>query len=175
MNIWELRTAKSFVMGMPVDSNWYARRSDIRVNNYEQSTLLSSVYDAAPGAQWFVLDLNDLMASHRKQFSDTISTDIHMRELVYYSLIIRYWPMITNTVFQMFVTNEPDIHNEYPELSNSDSSLRKQLNLETSLISENYMPSISKMPLSVFLNSTNITTASEHFFLWRRREFTQLV
>ena len=162
-NIWTLRGAKTYVLGIPVDSNLYARRSGIRVFNNENDTLLSYVYDTSPNAQWFVLDINDIISQHRKQFSEIIKTDVHIRELVYYSLIIRYWPMITNTIFQMFITNEQNIHNEYPELSQSDSSIKKQLNTETSLISKNYNPSISNMPLNIFLSSTNMTTASEHF------------
>lgn len=163
VNIWQIKNNTSIVMGMPVDQSWYARRSEIRIYNNENTVLLRSIYDMSPAVNWYVADLNDIMNPHRKQFSDSIGADIHLRELVYYSFIIRYWPMITNSVFQMFVTNEPDLHNEYPELALIDSSLRKQLNLQTSLIGHNYNPSISKIPISVAINASNITTASEHF------------
>jgi hypothetical protein len=162
-NIWTLRGAKTFVMGIPVDSNLYADRSSMRVFNNEHDVLLSSVYETSPNAQWFVLDINDIISQHRKQFSEIIKTDVHIRELVYYSLVIQYWPMITNRVFQMFITNEHTVHNEYPELSQRDNAIKKQLDMETSLISKNYNPSISKIPLNIFLSSTNVTTASEHF------------
>jgi hypothetical protein len=162
-NIWEIRNAKTFIMGIPVDPNWYATRSKIRVLNNEPNVLIGSIYDMSPDAQWFVLDLNDILKSHRQQFSDSITTDVYIRELVYYSFIIRYWPMITNNVFQMFVTNEASVREEYPELLHSNNSIKKRIELETLLISKNYMPSTSKYPMDVFLSSTNISTASEHF------------
>ena len=163
VNIWKLRTAKSFIFGMPVNTEWYANRSKIRVHNSEHSTLLNSIYEKAPGGEWFVTDLNDMMKATRKQFAITIKTDVHMRELIYYSLIIRYWPMITNSVFQMFVANEPMLHNEYPELAFSDKNIKKHIELETSLISNNFLPSPSKYPMKSYIAASNVTTVGEQF------------
>jgi hypothetical protein len=160
ISLWDLVAVKSFVLALPVNTDMYVARDRIRVRNSEFSTVLKNM---PSDARWYVTDLNDFIGTGRENMSATIRSDIHVRELIYYSFIIKYWPAITNSVFQIFVTNELVLHEEYPEMSFSDSLIKCQLTLETSIVSENPSPSVKKWPLRVYIEESIIAVINEYY------------
>lgn len=164
-NIWDLSMATSIVHGMPVDTSMYTSRSELRVRNNEFSATLESLGLTGVDAEssrvhWFVTDLNDLI-TNREQLAGIIRNDIHVRELVYFGLVLQYWPGVPAGVFQTFVSNEPLLHDEYPELAVSDNLLQRQLVTETSIVAANPQPRVDK--LSIYVDITDIGIINEYY------------
>ena len=96
--IWKLREAKSFVNNLPVNNDLYARRNKMAVTPLENA--LIGGFPA--GARWYVADLGDFVAPMRAQFAKTFNSDAYMRDLIYYTFVLPYWPAVVYEVFQMF-------------------------------------------------------------------------
>jgi hypothetical protein len=164
INIWDLRAQESIVNGIPVNTHMYADRAALRVRNNEFSATLESMSldcETSP-PQWFVVDINDFI-TNREQLAGTIRNDIHVRELIYFGMVLQYWPAIPAGVFQTFISNEPLLHDEYPELAPSESLLQRQLLTETSIVAANPEPKIKNQPLSVYLVESDIGIINEYY------------
>lgn len=167
-NIWNIRNVKSMVHGMPVDSDMYAQRTSLSVRNNEFSTTLEMIFSGLGSCgndsrvRWYVVDVNDFI-SDREQLSTTIRNDIHMRELIYFGFILQYWPGIPSSVFQTFVSNEPLLHDEYPEFALSDSLLMRQYGTETSIIAANPQPKVKDIPMNIYLSASDIGIVNEYY------------
>lgn len=164
-NIWNLKAATSVVHGLPVDTTMYASRSELRVRNNEFSATLESLGLVGEDAEskqiyWFVTDLNDLITS-REQLAGIIRNDVHVRELIYFGLVLQYWPGMPAGVFQTFISNEPLLHDEYPELAISDNLLHRQLVAETSIVAANPMPKTTG--LSIYVDISDIGIINEYY------------
>lgn len=162
INIWKLMDSKTFINEIPVNVNWYSKRDTIKVYNKETSRLLSDIYNDYDNVFWFVIDINDIIQD-RKQLSVRINSDIYVRELIYNSFIIKYWPCITNGVFNNFIKNENSLITEYPKLSLKTRHLKNIIDLETKLLKNNYLPSLTKIKNIIFLNNTKIEVINSHF------------
>lgn len=164
VNIWNLRDTGSMVHGMAVNTDVYANRAHMRVRNNEFSATIESLsLDCdSLGVNWFVVDINDLIVN-REQLAKTIRNDVHVRELIYFGLVMQYWPAIPSGVFQTFISNEPLLHDEYPELAISDSLLQRQLLTETSIVAANPQPKIKGLPLSVYVAESDIGIINEYY------------
>jgi hypothetical protein len=162
-NIWNLRDMTSIIHGVPVDSDMYASRASIRVRNNEFSATIESLgLDCETRARWFVTDINDLITT-REQLAKTIRNDVHIRELIYFGFVLQYWPSIPAGVFQTFISNEPLLHDEYPELAISDNLLQRQLLTETSIVASNPRPKLKGLPISVYLAESDIEIVNEYY------------
>ncbi len=179
VNIWDLKAGGQVVIGMPVSTDAYKARGVMRIRNTEFSTTLggicgsdagvsgagvsgAGVSGAGVGGAWFVVDLNDFIGD-REAAAATIKADIYVRELVYYSFVMRYWPCITANVFQTFAANEPILHDEYPELAFDTKMLERQFTMEASIISTNPWPSLKTWPINVYIEESDITSIGAHY------------
>lgn len=158
VNIWDLRKSSAFIFGMPIDTEIHSARGQMRIRNLEFSTTLGSICEIAADARWYVTDLNDFLPTKtREQFAEQLRHDIYMRELVYFSFVMRFWPAITAGVFQVFAINEAILHDEYPEMSISNSLIKRQLTLETSILAANPEPRLDKWPIEIYIEESDIS------------------
>jgi hypothetical protein len=162
INIWKLQNDKTYINEIPVNVNWYAKRNNIRVFNKERQTLISHIYKKHPNATWFVIDINDTI-NDRKQLSIHIEADIYVRELIYYSYIIKYWPSITSNVFNNFIKNEKQLRLEYPNMVIKSKYIKCVVDLETKLLKNNYLPSLTEIKNTIFLTTSRIDIINTHF------------
>lgn len=151
-HLYNISNSKSVIAGIPVDNNWYDLRSKIEIRSNEHETMLSEIYTNNTSLSWYVLDINDIIGN-KKNINDMISTDKYIQDLIYYSFVIRFWPMIEKDIFGLFILNENILASEYSNMYVSNRTLKSMLSRETKLMSRKYFRAI-KYKTSVGLTET---------------------
>lgn len=155
--IQDLATERDNVHGLPVDKLLYNLRDDIKVEALDTFFTLGSALD---DGIIYVVDLAQFTRKIASQMSAILS-DTYQFDILYYGLIIKYWPMLTRECFYDYVQNEGDLQHKYPELAKNRSRLVSMYKLERELIEYKYA-NVQKAMAYAAANTnsaiTNITT-----------------
>jgi hypothetical protein len=142
IDITKIFDREKMLYGLPIDSMFYESRADIVIKSDEMITTLADVYAAYGGKiKWFVADINDFF-QNKEVVSNSIQNDKYMFDLIYYGFVFKYWPRIPFDIFHLFINDEADIFDHYPNMEISHSTLSKSVILETTILSKNYMPTL---------------------------------
>lgn len=106
------------IEGIPINTEWYDIKDKLKIIANDEFTLIEEYYSKYGITHFNLLDLNSLLMSSGKwnTIREIFTTDQYQKELFYYSLILPYYPMITRPVFDIFIKNEQDIQENFPEL-----------------------------------------------------------
>jgi hypothetical protein len=150
INIRDIVKMNAYIMRIPVCSQWYSDRAEIYIHDRERSTIVGNICSSA---KWYVVDINDFFVASREQFAAAIDNDAHMRDMVYYSFIMRFWPSIPKATFYPFVKNEKAMLEEYPQLGSPRAALTSTLKSETRI--SNY-PIDPNLAPAIFISESDI-------------------
>lgn len=118
------------ILGLPIDKDLYIARSDVRVENIEQFSLLVS-------PTLYLIDLEEYIGPQRAMASSMLS-DGYKFELFYYGFVVKYWPIMIPDVFRTYITDINGVDGTYPDLARPRNQLVKQYNAEQEIIDSNY-------------------------------------
>lgn len=107
--------------GIFVDKYIYDIKSDAKV-------YVTDTFSVAENVRYVLIsDLNELI-------SQAPLDDQYKMDLVYYGLVLKYWPQITVESFKDYVTNEIKLYTRYPELARDMSYIKSQYVSEKQLL-----------------------------------------
>lgn len=127
----DIPNSTDYIDGVPVDVTLYNKREDILVESYDEFRIIKDIRNLSIN-DFYVLDCNDFFIN-RSQFEAHLG-DSYTKELIYYSFIIKYWPMMTLDIFTMYIKNENDIKLHYPALFPDTATLEKKFDREREFI-----------------------------------------
>lgn len=127
------------VAGVPVDRRLEEQKEAIRVDAFDAFRVLES-YPGVYIRRVFVADLATLLYSRgedmRKAFADRYQFD-----LLYYGLILKYWPILSPEAFRLAIVDPGDISARFPLLDPPLSKVVGRLRAERTIIDQVYAQS----------------------------------
>lgn len=109
--------------GIYVDKYIHDIKADTKVYSTDN-------FSVCEGIRYVIIsDLNELVARMGGMISDQYSMD-----LVYYGLVMKYYPQVTVEVFRDYIENESKMSNKYPELAREYNYIKSQYDSERKLL-----------------------------------------
>jgi hypothetical protein len=148
VDITETQYIDTVLEGIPTDTLWYASKEFITVESNEHITLSQIV------AKYQVVEINCVDLSSFIP-SDNISTiarliknDSYAYDLIYWGFIVKYYPMMSQSVFKEYITNPNVMKVQYPLIHPPRKLLNDKFNMEKKLLSQTppvVLPNMIKM------------------------------
>jgi hypothetical protein len=123
------------IENIPVNTKYYQKKAYLKVVTNDTFSLLDEFYHNYGITEYNLLDLNDFILPSRKILTEVI-TDMYQLELIYYSFIILYWPMLSLVAFADYIKSENNIAKFYPELQQPIQEVNQIYKLEKKIIDE---------------------------------------
>ena len=124
------------VLGMPINMNLYRNKDSLRVEAYDNFTLLGHIYSKNGVTRYELVDLETFIGPNREQLSTISKSDKYQLHILYYGFIMPFWPMLNVSAFVEFL-DERTIRSSYPLLEPSSDDL-SYLRKQQSLVEEMY-------------------------------------
>lgn len=120
------------IMSVPVDPSIMNKIDLFEVVSYEEFRIMSDIIKRTNNI--YILSIDEVFKD-KAQLNINIG-DIYTKNLLYYSFVIKYWPMMTIDIFTQYVKNEIDINIKYPKLSPKDSIIKTKIDKQLSVIKD---------------------------------------
>jgi hypothetical protein len=124
------------VAGVPVDRRLERRKDDVRVDALDAFRAL----EESPGVyarRVFVADLETLLRPRRAELLKAMA-DRFQFDLLYYGLVLKYWPQLSPEAFRLAVEAPRELAEEFPALAPPLAAERERLALERRLVDAVY-------------------------------------
>lgn len=127
------------ILGLPIDHNTLQSKDLLKIIAQDTTKTIADIYHLDASPTLYLCDLGQLLTHDiRVQLAELLKTDKVQIELLYYSFIIKFFPMISPAVFETMITNEKDMKNVYPDLVPTLSRLRDQFTRERTILDRKY-------------------------------------
>lgn len=123
------------IENIPINTRYYQKKAYLKVVANDTFSILDEFYHNYGITEYNLLDLNDFINPSRKILTEVI-TDAYQLELIYYSFIILYWPMLSLVAFSDYIKSESNIAKFYPELQQPIREVNQIYKLEKKIIDE---------------------------------------
>lgn len=138
INMIDIRTLTAIttsIHGLPIDKSVYDQREVAKVEALDTFQTLETTLPL--DNRIFVVDLGTFTNPRRTQLLELLR-DTYQFELLYYGLILKYWPQLTIDCFRDYISDESDLQHRYPDLSPSIVTLRSLHKHERAIVDANY-------------------------------------
>ncbi len=153
------------VENIPIDMDMYENKSEIKVVAYDGFRILSDFNTT----HYKMIDCNDFIEPIKFKLEQMISPDKSKfdltLEMIYYSFVLKYFPIITIPVFIQYIQNEHLIKDYFPELAPSSTQLRKIYDKQRQIIQEKNTINIKPIQLNIKSSIMAITLNVVHNIL----------
>lgn len=126
------------IEGIPIDMDMYENKSDIKIIAYDEFRILKDLHEALPSMEYYLVDLDNFIGPVKGKLEKMISPDKGKFELtlemIYYSFVMKYFPLMTVPVFIEYIQREHSIGDYFPELAPSLDYLQKTLGRQDKII-----------------------------------------
>jgi hypothetical protein len=123
------------IEGIPVNTVYYQKKAFLKIVSLDTFSILEEFYNNYGITEYNLLDLDDFIAPARKSLTESIN-DTYQLELIYYSFIILYWPMLSLAAFTEYIKAPNNIQKFYPELQQTVQEVNQIYKLEKKIIDE---------------------------------------
>jgi hypothetical protein len=123
------------VAGVPVDLRLEARRQEIYVESKESNICLLEGGQSLQ--QVFVADLMSLVAPRQETIAQALQ-DRYQADLLYYGVILKFWPSLSFEAFSIAITAPSEIASMFPILEPSIAEIKLQVEGEQVLLDSVY-------------------------------------
>ena len=123
------------IENIPVNTRYYQKKAYLKVVTNDTFSILDEFYHNYGVTEYNLLDLDDFVNPSRKILTEVIN-DSYQLELIYYSFIILYWPMLSLVAFSDYIKSESNIAKFYPELQQPIQEVNQIYKLEKKIIDE---------------------------------------
>lgn len=126
---------QQLIENIPINTKYYQNKSYLKIVSNDTFSLLNENYHKYGITEYNLLDLDDFVKPVRKNLTDVIS-DVYQLELIYYSFILIYWPMLPIDGFVEYVKSPTNIPKIYPEIQQHIQEIQHMYKLEKKIIDE---------------------------------------
>jgi hypothetical protein len=109
------KSGQQMIENIPVNSKYYKMKSFIKITCMDTFTILDEYYHKYGITEYNLLDLEDFVSPTNISL-DKIINDRYQLELIYYSFVMLYWPMLSLTAFTDYMKGESNMKKLYPDL-----------------------------------------------------------
>ena len=122
----------SMLMGIPIDRYLYSSYESAYIKLNETTTPLSYYNDIDSFGTFSVISIDSFLKDDdiKKKINHLIKIDKEQYYLIYHSFVYKYFPTFTESVFLGYIKNEEELHDVFPDLIPSTTSISKKINLE---------------------------------------------
>ena len=121
------------IENIPVDIDIYENKDNIKVIAYDGFRILKDF-----GTEYFVTDMDDFTGSVKSNLEQMISPDKSRfnltLDMIYYSFVLKYFPMITIPVFMQYIQDEQSMGEYFPELAPKEKELKAMYEKQDKII-----------------------------------------
>lgn len=138
INEYNTGTAKDFYTGIFINSKLYDVRDSIRVDPMDTFTSMGGFMDISipitgpsgsvgpiylhkPQTKFYMISVDEFLLANKAHYN---SVPKIQKDTIYYSLVIKYFPMMSLEVFYTYLNDINNIKNIYPKLSPSRGLLQ---------------------------------------------------
>ena len=125
------------IENIPVNQKYYDVKDTLKIETYDTFSVMGEYYHKYGITEYNVLDLNDFIAPSHDAIRNIIKEKFQL-ELMYYSFIMLYWPMLSLAAFTEYVKSENALQQMYPELIEPVGQLKKKFAKEKKIIDTKY-------------------------------------
>lgn len=122
---------------IPINNKFYQMKKTLKVETQDTFSIMKNYYNNYNITEYNIIDLDDFIRPSRSSLQKIVKERFQM-ELIYYSFIVIYWPMMSLDVFSTYMKSEADIARMYPELATPIEKLNKSYKLEQKIIDTKY-------------------------------------
>lgn len=126
------------IKGIPVSRPMFESKHDMKIIAYDQFSILNSIYQKYGTSTYYMVDVDEFFEDERGEFAAMTKSDVYKFELVYYSFVMRYFPMMTIDVFSTYLRKEADVAKQYPLLAPARQLLAAKYGHEKAIIDDVY-------------------------------------
>lgn len=123
------------IEGIPVNTDYYRKKTSLKIVSSDTFSILEDFYNNYGITEYNLLDLNEFVEPSRSKLAESIN-DSYQLELIYYSFIILYWPMLSLSAFTEFMKSADNIPKFYPDLQQTIQESNQIYKLEKKIIDE---------------------------------------
>lgn len=106
---------QQLILGMPVAMYLYRIKDSLKVEAYDNFTLLGKLYAQRGVTEYHVVDLETFVAPVRTELAQLVKTDKYQINMLYYAFVFRFWPMLNPSVWEEYLLNK-NLSTSYPQL-----------------------------------------------------------
>lgn len=136
INILKDYESKNKLFEFPLDVNIYPNKESIMIKNQELSSTYGEFYKETSIVDFFIVDLRSLV-SNNTGLKNVLANDPLQIDLLYYSFVIKHFPITTLDMFKMMITDQ-NISEIYPDFAPTIKSLKKKFDAESELLERKY-------------------------------------
>jgi hypothetical protein len=129
------KSGQQLIENIPVDSKYYKMKSFIKITCMDTFTILDEYYHKYGITEYNLLDLEDFVSPTNRSL-DKIINDRYQLELIYYSFVMIYWPMLSLTAFTDYMKGESNMKKFYPDLHPPIEEITQIYKLEKKITDE---------------------------------------
>lgn len=126
------------ILDIPVDSSLFQNREYMQIEALDYFTTLSDVYENFGIRRYYLVDVDEFIKTSKNLIKEMSTNDTYQFQLLYYGFIVKFWPMITLDVFNVYINNESDLKNSYPDLVLSQNFIGKKYEEEKKILDFKY-------------------------------------
>jgi hypothetical protein len=159
-NIFDFYSSKNTndeIENIPIDIKYYRNKSYLQIIAEDSFKIFKLYYDDHNVKEFNIIDLNDIVDT--EDLYNKLSKDKYQLDIIYYGFIIKYFPIMTYSVWNTYIKNESNIKDLYPSILQNKDIYRKKLELEKHITDLSYyayeQTDVNKKIFSSIIN-TNI-------------------
>lgn len=128
--------ADQLIENIPVSTKYYQIKNNLKVMTDDTFSIVGDYYYNGI-TEYNLLDLAEFIDPSRNALINII-TDRYQLELIYYSFILLYWPMMSIDAFSEYIKSENNVVKLYPDLNQNVQELKCMYKLEKKIIDTKY-------------------------------------
>lgn len=121
-NVLANSEAGETICDMPVNMFLYRNKDSLKIEAYDNFTLLGNLYTAMGVTEYHMVDLETFIGGFREQLAQLTKSDKYQLQMLYYGFVIKFFPQMNLAAFVEYV-DERTIGNSYPQLEPSTDEL----------------------------------------------------
>ncbi len=128
---------KDYILEIPIDREFYEMRDSVTIEAYDEFQTLDDIYKTHGTLNYYLVNVDEYM-KHRGEIEDLTKSDKYQLNLLYYSFIMKYWPMMTLDVFKTYLTQEKEVFDIYPDMAPTKGKLQSIYDAEKEQLNAKY-------------------------------------
>ena len=121
------------IESIPINQKYYNNKDILKIEAYDTFSILGDYFYKYGITEYNLLDLNDFIEPSRDILLNVIKEKFQL-ELIYYSFIMIYWPMLSLAAFIEYMISENALQKSYPDLIEHTGQLKKRFAHEKKII-----------------------------------------
>lgn len=106
---------KDSIYGMPVNMFLYRNKDTIKIEAYDNFTLIGNIYQRNGIKEFHLVDLETFVGPYRTEIAEITKTDKYQLQLLFHGFVVKFFPQLNLAAFVEYV-EERHLSQSYPHL-----------------------------------------------------------